>query len=364
MVAAAITLALAAFIATIVQNVSTTWTRSSGRLSADAQARIALDQITLDLQGAIFRDEGSAVRWMAVTIPNNTTSSGLWDNTGANVNFIKPTGGQSLQLNAADISLARFGQSGAFLRFFTTRRGRNDATSATTAVNSASAPVAVSYQIIRRPVATNTANTAVGRAYLLHRAEVRPAALNPGTATARPGVLETGYNITGAAYSTQSVSTNNGTITGDPRSIQSPGSNTTSPRNLDSVLADNVIDFGVRCYVRDPNVPGGLRLIFPATDDKGTLATAATARLLASLPSNTVPTSANFNQVFPDVVDVMLRVLTDEGAELIASMEKTQTPTQVAPQKYSSNAPAWWWGVAMENSRVYTRRVVLNAQPL
>jgi prepilin-type N-terminal cleavage/methylation domain-containing protein len=360
LVAAALTAALAGFIAIVVNNVGSTWARTSGRMSADARARYVLDQLELDLQGAIFRDEGTATRWMAANILNTTTNSGLWDNTNANVNFIKPAGTQSLQLNAANIADARFGQAGVWLRFFTTRRGTNDGTTTTTLVNTASAPVAVGYQIIRRPLATNTTNTTVTRAYLLHRAEARPAASGTG-ATARPGVLESGFNITAAAYTTSTAATNNGTVTGDPRGIQVPGSNTSSPRNLDAVLADNVIDFGVRCYVR--TVAGGLRLIFPASDEKGTLSTVATARLIASLPPTAVADSTTFNQVFPEVVDVMIRVLTDEGAALIAAMEKTQTPAQTAPAKYNNNAQQWWWGVATEHSKVYTRRIVLNARP-
>ena len=64
-----------------------------------------------------------------------------------------------------------------------------------------------------------------------------------------------------------------------------------------------------------------------------------------------------------DVVDVMVRILTDEGAALINNIEKAQTPAPIMPQKYL-NAQEWWWGLAQENSRVYTRRIVLNAKPL
>ena len=66
----------------------------------------------------------------------------------------------------------------------------------------------------------------------------------------------------------------------------------------------------------------------------------------------------------PDVVDVMVRILTDEGAAQIANMERVQTPALTIPAKYNNNAQQWWWGVAEENSRVYTRRIVLNAKSL
>lgn len=356
LVAAAITALLAGFIAAIVRNLSVVWTRSGNRLGADAQARLVLDQLQVDLQGALFRDDGNV--WFAADVLNNSNggATGLWQIATRNP---KPTGGVSLDMAATRAQLradergklenARFGTAGVWLRFFTTSRGTNTTTNLTTV----SAPVAVGYQIIRRYTATNPANLdSIG--YLLHRAEVRPA-----TSGGRIGVLEAGYTITSANYTTSSSSTNTGAVTGDPRSIQVPG----SVRNLDAVIGDNVIDFGVRCYVRDQTVPGGLRLVFPATASGG-LSNASNARLRATLPSTTPPANWGTAQPMPDVVDVMIRILTDEGAALIANMERTQTPAPTVPAKYNGNAQEWWWGVAQENSRVYTRRIVLYAHPL
>ena len=362
LVAAGITAAIAGFIAVIILNVSTTWTRAGNRLSADAQARIVLDQVQLDLQGAMFRDDGNV--WLAADILSaaNGGQTGLWQTAARNP---KPTGGLSLDIAAtrADLPVAdrgklersRFNTAGVWLRFFTNSR---PVANAAGTITTPSAPVAVSYQIIRRFTAANPANL-TSFAYLLHRSEARPA-----TSGGRIGVLEAGYRITSANYTTSSSSTNSGAITGDPRSIQVPGSNTGAVRNLDSVIADNVIDFGVRAYVRDATVPGGLRLIFPATP-AGVL-TNSPQPLQAQLPSDTPTTAANYNArfLFPDVVDVMVRILTDEGAAQIANIEKVQTPALTVPVKYNSNAQQWWWGVAEENSRVYTRRVVINAKPL
>ena len=125
-----------------------------------------------------------------------------------------------------------------------------------------------------------------------------------------------------------------------------------------------MVDFGVRCYVRDTAQPTGLRLVFPATNENGSASNATNVRLWAQLPASTPATSANYNFLFPDVVDVMVRVLTDDGADLIANLEKNQSPALTVPLKYNSNAQAWWWGVAQENSRVYTRRIVINAKSL
>jgi prepilin-type N-terminal cleavage/methylation domain-containing protein len=355
LVAAGITALIAGFIAVIVRNVSITWTRAGNRLGTDAQARIVLDQLQLDLQGALYRDDGNV--WLAADVLNasNGNATGLWQIAPRNP---KPAGGISLDMAATRAQLradergklehARFGTAGVWLRFFTTSRGTNVAATPT----SLSAPVAVSYQIIRRFTASNPAN--LGTAYLLHRSEARPA-----TANGRIGVLEAGYNITSANYTTSTAGTNNGSVTGDPRGVQVPG----GIRNLDAVIADNVIDFGVRAYVRDRDVPGGLRLVFPANANGG-LSNAATARLRATLPSATPVPQWGTGQPFPDVIDVMVRILTDEGAALIATMESVQNPALLVPAKYNNNAQEWWWGVARENSRVYTRRIVLNAQPL
>jgi hypothetical protein len=120
----------------------------------------------------------------------------------------------------------------------------------------------------------------------------------------------------------------------------------------------------VRCYVRDQTQEGGLRLIFPATS-AGALSNSPQP-LRAQLRGATPPTAPgyNFRFLFPDVVDVMVRVLTDEGAAQLKRMEALQNPALVPPLKYNSNAQQWWWGVAVENSRVYTRRIVLNAKPI
>lgn len=354
LVAGTVTAALAGFLVVLVANVGTVWTRASNRLSADAQARYILDQLTLDLQGALFRDDG--VVWFAVDVLNNGTgnATGLWQTATANP---KPVGGISLAMNSANLADARYGTAGVWLRCFTTRRGSNDATSATTSVNTASAPVAVGYQIIRRfTAATAVGTAATSTGYLLHRAEARPAATGTGTAV-RPGVLEFGYNIRAAAYTTSTAANNNGATVGDPRSIQVPG----SARDLSSVIGFNIVDFGVRCYVRDATQPSGLRLIFPASDEKGTISNAANARIFSSLPAATPATAANYNQVFPEVVDVMVRILTDEGARLIALFEQ---PNSTLALPNGVNAQQYWWQLATAHSHVFTRRIVLKAQPL
>ena len=114
LVAAGITTMLAGFIFVIIRNVSTTWTGATGRLGADAQARIVLDQLTVDLQGALFRDDGNV--WFAADVLDRTSNSGtLWTEAARNV---KPTGtgaNGSLNLITANIADGRFGKAGIWL---------------------------------------------------------------------------------------------------------------------------------------------------------------------------------------------------------------------------------------------------------
>jgi len=336
--AVGITALLAGIIIAIVSNVSSLWSRSSGRLSAEAQARYVLDQLSLDLSSALFRDDGNV--WLAATIPANTNNTlGLWNtsNPATTSGNLKPVntagvGAGSLQAiatgNLADNSLTspRFGVAGVWLRFFTAKRGSN-----TTAITT-SAPVAVGYQIVRR--ATSTAPRATDVRYLLHRVEVRPTAAS----ATRQGTLESGYNITSAAY----APVRNTAQTGDPAEIRFP--------TINSVVAENVIDFGVRFHVRDATSPTGLRLVFPTTN--------STSSYQAKTPSSV----AGATDAFPDVVDVMVRILTDDGARLIARYEGS--PAMPAAPPTGRTAQQYWWDLVLANSQVFTRRIVVNAKSL
>lgn len=325
LIAVGITTVLVGFIIIIVNNVSGFWSRTSGRVSAEAQGRFVLDQLTLDLQSALFRDDGNY--WMAATILANTGNSGLWSNTATTGSAIKPANNAgSLQTPATgSLAEARFGIAGVWLRFFTTRRGN------TSALATASAPVAVGYQIIRRATSGNEARSS-DRRYLLHRAEVRPTTLS----STQPGTLESGFNILSSAYA---PSSNNVRQVNDPGEIRYP--------TINSVIAENVIDFGVRMYVRDANRPDGLRLVFPANNNVTNYQARAPAQAVGA------------GDAFPDVIDVMVRVLTDDGANLIAGYE-------AAPQRFVAradrSAQQYWWDLALANSQVFTRRIIVNTK--
>lgn len=325
LVAVGITTVLVGFIIVIVNNVSGFWARTSGRLSAEAQGRYVVEQLTQDLQSALFRDDGNV--WLAATIPANTSNSGLWSNTLTTGTAIKPANAAgSLQGIATDNLVdARFGTAGVWLRFFTTKRGANN----TGSIATTSAPVAVAYQIIRRATSGNEARSQ-DRRYLLHRSEARPTTVS----STAPGTLESGFNITSSAYA---PSSNTVRQVNDPAEIRYP--------TINSVIAENVIDLGVRFYVRDASKVGGLRLVFPANN--------SATDYQAKVPSYATGVA------FPDVIDVMVRVLTDEGANKIAGYE-------AAPQRILApgdrTAQQYWWDLALGNSQVFTRRIIVNTK--
>jgi hypothetical protein len=106
------------------------------------------------------------------------------------------------------------------------------------------------------------------------------------------------------------------------------------------VLADNVVDFGVRFFASATDPATGrpaLQRIFPL--DGGELEYRAGGR-----------DAGEGRRAFPEVVDVMVRVLSDEGARQISALEAGQMGGD-------------WWTIAQAHSRVFTRRVLVRANP-
>ncbi|MFQ3224869.1 MAG: prepilin-type N-terminal cleavage/methylation domain-containing protein [Lentimonas sp.] len=79
MVATVIMVVLVGLVIQITSEVLKVWTRSSGRLSANAEARIAMDLITQDLETAVFRNNGQ--QWLRVQGPETTDGDYDQDNT-------------------------------------------------------------------------------------------------------------------------------------------------------------------------------------------------------------------------------------------------------------------------------------------
>ena len=67
MVATVVMVVLVGLVIQITSEVLKVWTRSSGKLAANAEARIAMELITQDLETAVFRDNG--MQWLRVEAP-------------------------------------------------------------------------------------------------------------------------------------------------------------------------------------------------------------------------------------------------------------------------------------------------------
>jgi hypothetical protein len=278
-----------------------------------------------------------------VTVLPDERLSGQWQAAAA-VSQAKPanTHPRTLNLAASDLVEARFGVAGVWLRLISTKP--DTGASAT----ELSAPVAVGWQIVRRRLA---ANPAAEERYLLFRAEVRRTASGGGA----PGTFESGYDLDPAASPATPYQTASGTA-GDPGNLIRPP--------LGAAFADNVIDFGVRLYVREG---ANLRLVFPARASARGAAPTAGALTTVAPPSEetqhlargVAPAAGDYyRHAFPDTADLMVRVLTEEGAQLIAAYEsgRLRPPAGVTAADY-------WWTLAEAHSEVFTARTAVPSRP-
>lgn len=351
LVAVGVTAILVTLMVTITINVLNAWNRSSGSLSAGNQARLVLDQLSQDLQGSIIRRDNNV--WLVATVQRDqgtaTGDSGLitgqWTSgtpkPGASEGSLRisPTAAQADENINFPLSIEnyRFGQAGVWLRFFSTPSDTN------TDVDTASAPRAISYQIVRNRIG-GVSNP--DRVYSLYRSEVRPASTTPGSTDSTFGL---GYDL--LMDESLLVSYNRGNIT--PRSA----GNIRQPSET-LVIANDVIDFGVKLYGRDANnvevelfpVPrnaSGTPLSTPPTIVPFSFAVSSRA-LGSPVPVTGV---APVSYGYPTAADVMVRILTPEGVRLIQAIEQ-------------GTLQADWWDTAIQNSQVYTRRIEIKSKGL
>jgi hypothetical protein len=328
MVASGITIFLVGLLVGMISTVTSGWQRVQGSLSTEAQARLILDQLASDLEGAVFKPDGSI--WLAFSIVTVAPANSYLDDHGwqgtirttlpSHTVLLKPDSNEpeTLALDMPDLSDARYGQAGGWLRLFTTHQDSN------TAVETLSAPTAVGYQIVRRnvtgdPISNNPSTNPAEIRYQFFRSVVRTTAV--GTDSQQKGSFEVGYDLAAVEYNTSF-------------GTQSAPGSITKPYSA-GLLANNVIDFGVRFYVVDA---GNLRLVYPA-DGSGRLASH-----LADPDHFATSSVVGDPGRFPDVVEVMVRILTDEGARQIQNLEAGRTNGD-------------WWAIADANSRVFTRRI-------
>jgi hypothetical protein len=229
----------------------------------------------------------------------------------------------------------RFGMAGVWLRLITQVADDNRDTSHT------SSPRAVAYQLVRHNL-SNTGGATVR--YSLFRSEVR--------AMGSRSTFAVGYDLFAAEYNDAAAG---GTSLADAGTLRRP--------RRDQLLANNVIDFGVRFYARD--VSSALICLFPR--DSGNLGFAASVRdgrtSLApawggnpALPpagsSSHAYAPGEMSYGYPVVAEVAVRILSEDGAREIAALERGDLTGR------------GWWATALPMSRVFTRRIEIGAAPL
>ena len=322
LVAVTITLALAGLMLSVTVNVLSLWQRTQNSQTQTVAASLVFAMLELDLQTAIHRRD--ATNWLAAEIVDSTaglTNHGWLIGPG----IMKPVSGGSLlplppagSTGVSAISEARFGLSGVWLRFI-----------GTNVESGGSIPAFFAYQVVRRPILGDPtpANPAPTR-YGLYR-----------TAVSTSDTFAQGYDVTSTNYASANNNPfdNSSTRSRDPRNAMNPGH-----ANL---LASNVVDFG--CWLYKRNELGALERIYPAS--VGDLSHVATG-------DSTVDATR-----FPDAADLMVRVLSEEGATLIEALEFGRLGPR--PAAFPDDA-SWWWGIVEMHSRVFVRRVVVKGGAL
>ena len=363
MVALVVAGALLALISAITIQAASVWQRLSGRMATRAQADLIFDRIAQDIEGAILRRDGNV--WMAATFQSApqigrgdaALSDATWEGrtkpafealNDASSSYHLPAGGQPF-------SKSRFGQAGVWFRLFTTQPD------AQSSLHNLSAPRAVGYQLVRRRLtasATAPTDSYTPIRYLLYRSSARPGNDDWDDPDSTFGV---GYDL----FSSSAPPSYN---RGDAGRIDDVG-NIRTPRRYEQVLGNNVIDFGVRCWVRD-EATGKLVQRFPMrmperVPVRGFAATVRDGRLRPAAIPPTVGTEPSIGADdmaygFPVRIDVMVRILTDEGARLIEAFESGRV---VRAPGFEDDG-AYWWSLAGKHSHVYVSHIQVLSHAL
>ena len=345
LVAVSVTAILAGMLLNITSQVVKTQTQASGDLETSQIAHFILDRMQEDLHCAVYKNDGNV--WMAASILEDKDNSGSW----IEASYGKPTA-ESLRITPSDwsdgpndlitqannqlnLEDSRFGTGSTFLRFFTL------APELDSQIQNTGGARAISYQIIRCGL---TSSSTSRPRYQLFRSDVTDVE-----------TFQAGYNL----HPNSTVYSNGNNGIRKPSNITNPVFETPNGPSMDFSLAANIIDFGIRAYILEENSLGTSNLlqIFPdvnASTGGGNppyqfISTSNPDYLTASKPSKLF--------AFPHVIDIMIRVLTSEGANALSAFEEglIPTPSGFTPDEY-------WWEIAEKNSEVYTRRVKVISQ--
>ena len=341
LVAVSVTALLAGMLLNITSQVAQTQTQASGNLETNQIAQFVLDRIQGDLQCAIYKNDGNV--WMAAEVLRLNDNSGKWNEEKYSVE--KPTN-ESVRILVKDwppgelspiekankqgpLEGSRFGVGGVWLRFFTGSPELDPE------AESSGGARAISYQIVRHGLTSSETSTP---RYQLFRSDVSDI-----------NTLNAGYNL----HPEEGPYSNN--VNNGPRetgNIKNPIFKNNDNDSTDFSLASNIVDFGIRAFlIRNRSQgTGHLQQIFPDMNN-----TSDQFEYWATSNPNYQADSdkkASNLYAFPDVIDVMIRILTAEGASALAAYEEGLIP---APE--GTNEPDYWWQLVEENSEVYVRRI-------
>lgn len=301
LVATTVSIILLGLFLSVSTHILDAWGQSRDSLSANAKARIVLDTLSSDLESAIIRDDPGV--WLAADLLEaDTQISGRWEDS----DISKPSGDASLEIDFSDPSLTakdyRFGIAGCWIRFF--------ASPADASESGYSGDVnAIAYQLIRRK--PHSQSSEADESYNLYRSIVR------SDHTLDEVIEDKGYFID--AF--------------DGNSYQGQPGEISTPRNDSSLLARDVVDFGVVFYAQ--NASGQNAVIFPGVGESQGF----------RVPDDGIPSSA----------EIFVRILDEEGAKQISAFERGLIP---------SDDPDFWWKTVNQFSMVYTRRVQFRSGQL
>ncbi|MGF1530134.1 MAG: type II secretion system protein J [Puniceicoccaceae bacterium] len=315
LVAVTITAIISGLMLGMVSYVMRSYNRTSGTLAAISQSSAVLNQLSTDLQSAVFRNTGDV---MMIVELRNATDLPNWSTSK------KPTG----VLVEEDDSIAtnRFGKGGARIKFFTAAPGFG--------FDQIESVRAVAYQILYRGI---TDATEAPKEYQLYRSMV--------------GSQETfneGYNLTSGGYQGTSPATNNSTQT-----LNTP------PFNY--VIASGTVDFGIR-LLYDVNKDGELNVIFPRERDSAASIKQANGEVIPRSSRLTYHGIGNRSIVevigdqvvgpLPEAVEVFVRVLTPAGIRELSAFED------------GFIADGDWWTLVTQNSEVFSQIIPIPSRPL
>ena len=344
LVAVSVTALLAGMLFNITSQVMKTQNQASGNLETNQVAQFVLDRIQEDLQCAIFRSDGYV--WMAADILENSDNSGEWEEaevpkpTEKSLRVLHTHWPSDLVTPNMEANMqgllreSRFGLAGVWLRFF------SGAPEVDPNAENTGGARAISYQIVRHGLTGSGSSTP---RYQLFRSDVS----NKNTLTAGYNLDPDDGNYTLAASMGPREAGN----------IQNPLFTKSGSTSTDFSLASNVVDFGIRAYVlrKQPQGTSYLYLVFPDLKDTG-----STFSYKASSNPNYYKDPQNkLLNAFPDVVDVMVRIMTTEGSNSLAAFEDGLIP---APEDMDKDE--FWWDLVEKNSEVYVRRIKIFAKGL